>query len=257
MASLSWSERSHLETHPQPSRDSTPSQPIKAADIPLCNRSFIRLGQPRATEHFTSHPPPTHDNTHHRRGDRLAQRSIDSIPERPIERDAQHKRHAAGDDETAAARGLEGGAGPSAAGRLRRPREARLRHARRPAALELPREEARGLGEQGEHDGPRRELLPHDGDAARHVRADGAVLQATVRTPSTRSRYKRITDEDTATRFSTPSRRFVWHRNHVASWTESNAAQGPISPRFRGEHALRRYPSGEERCIACKLCEAV
>ncbi|KAI9595147.1 NADH-ubiquinone oxidoreductase subunit [Syncephalis fuscata] len=30
-----------------------------------------------------------------------------------------------------------------------------------------------------------------------------------------------------------------------------------ISPRFRGEHALRRYPSGEERCIACKLCEAV
>jgi NADH-quinone oxidoreductase subunit I len=29
------------------------------------------------------------------------------------------------------------------------------------------------------------------------------------------------------------------------------------SPRFRGEHALRRYPSGEERCIACKLCEAV
>jgi len=32
--------------------------------------------------------------------------------------------------------------------------------------------------------------------------------------------------------------------------------KGPISPRFRGEHALRRYPSGEERCIACKLCEA-
>ncbi len=29
-----------------------------------------------------------------------------------------------------------------------------------------------------------------------------------------------------------------------------------ISPRFRGEHALRRYPNGEERCIACKLCEA-
>ena len=33
--------------------------------------------------------------------------------------------------------------------------------------------------------------------------------------------------------------------------------KGPISPRMRGEHALRRYPSGEERCIACKLCEAV
>ena len=33
--------------------------------------------------------------------------------------------------------------------------------------------------------------------------------------------------------------------------------KGPLSPRFRGEHALRRYPSGEERCIACKLCEAI
>ena len=33
--------------------------------------------------------------------------------------------------------------------------------------------------------------------------------------------------------------------------------KGPLSPRFRGEHALRRYPGGEERCIACKLCEAI
>ena len=33
--------------------------------------------------------------------------------------------------------------------------------------------------------------------------------------------------------------------------------KSPVSPRFRGEHALRRYPSGEERCIACKLCEAI
>ena len=33
--------------------------------------------------------------------------------------------------------------------------------------------------------------------------------------------------------------------------------KNPISPRFRGEHALRRYPTGEERCIACKLCEAI
>lgn len=33
--------------------------------------------------------------------------------------------------------------------------------------------------------------------------------------------------------------------------------KGPISSRFRGEHALRRYPNGQERCIACKLCEAV
>src|SRR5207302_8921976 len=33
--------------------------------------------------------------------------------------------------------------------------------------------------------------------------------------------------------------------------------KGPLSPRFRGEHALRWYPNGEERCIACKLCEAI
>src|SRR5260370_22238104 len=33
--------------------------------------------------------------------------------------------------------------------------------------------------------------------------------------------------------------------------------KAPLSPRFRGEHALRRYPNGEERCIACKLSQAV
>jgi len=33
--------------------------------------------------------------------------------------------------------------------------------------------------------------------------------------------------------------------------------KGEVSSRFRGEHALRRYPNGEERCIACKLCEAI
>ena len=33
--------------------------------------------------------------------------------------------------------------------------------------------------------------------------------------------------------------------------------KGPLGPRFRGEHALRRYPNGVERCIACKLCEAI
>lgn len=33
--------------------------------------------------------------------------------------------------------------------------------------------------------------------------------------------------------------------------------KGPLSPKFRGEHALRRYLSGEERCIACKLCEVI
>ena len=45
-------------------------------------------------------------------------------------------------------------------------------------------------------------------------------------------------------------------------WKEKSTINYPyekgfLSPRFRGEHALRRYPTGEERCIACKLCEAI
>ena len=44
-------------------------------------------------------------------------------------------------------------------------------------------------------------------------------------------------------------------------WSQSDHQlpyeKGPLSPRFRGEHALRRYPNGQERCIACKLCEAI
>jgi NADH-quinone oxidoreductase chain I len=44
----------------------------------------------------------------------------------------------------------------------------------------------------------------------------------------------------------------------LPKWTINYPIEkGPLSPRFRGEHALRRYPTGEERCIACKLCEAV
>ena len=42
--------------------------------------------------------------------------------------------------------------------------------------------------------------------------------------------------------------------NVTVQYPEEHA---PMSPRFRGLHALRRYPNGEERCIACKLCEAV
>ena len=41
------------------------------------------------------------------------------------------------------------------------------------------------------------------------------------------------------------------------SYNQLSLRKGTISPRFRGEHALRRYPNGEERCIACKLCEAI
>ncbi|ODV43157.1 NADH dehydrogenase [Cupriavidus sp. UYMMa02A] len=48
--------------------------------------------------------------------------------------------------------------------------------------------------------------------------------------------------------------RYLFARKVTVQFPEEKT---PISPRFRGLHALRRYPNGEERCIACKLCEAV
>ena len=47
---------------------------------------------------------------------------------------------------------------------------------------------------------------------------------------------------------------YMFKRRHTLNYPNE---KGPLSPRFRGEHALRRYANGEERCIACKLCEAV
>jgi NADH-quinone oxidoreductase subunit I len=48
--------------------------------------------------------------------------------------------------------------------------------------------------------------------------------------------------------------RYLFARKITVQFPEEKT---PLSPRFRGLHALRRYPNGEERCIACKLCEAV
>ncbi|MCZ6717641.1 MAG: NADH-quinone oxidoreductase subunit NuoI [Gammaproteobacteria bacterium] len=48
--------------------------------------------------------------------------------------------------------------------------------------------------------------------------------------------------------------RHLFRRKITVQYPEEKT---PQSPRFRGLHALRRYPNGEERCIACKLCEAV
>ncbi len=48
--------------------------------------------------------------------------------------------------------------------------------------------------------------------------------------------------------------RYCFRRKVTIRYPEEKT---PLSPRFRGLHALRRYPNGEERCIACKLCEAV
>ncbi|RZF33822.1 hypothetical protein LSTR_LSTR010370 [Laodelphax striatellus] len=88
-----------------------------------------------------------------------------------------------------------------------------------------------------------------------------------------RSKYYCISEPDPSMKFKDMSERAV----HIMFWTELFRGlgitlanlfkepatinypfeKGPLSPRFRGEHALRRYPSGEERCIACKLCEAI
>jgi NADH-quinone oxidoreductase subunit I len=48
--------------------------------------------------------------------------------------------------------------------------------------------------------------------------------------------------------------RYLFKRKITVQYPDEKT---PLSPRFRGLHALRRYPNGEERCIACKLCEAV
>ena len=48
--------------------------------------------------------------------------------------------------------------------------------------------------------------------------------------------------------------RYLFRRKVTVQYPEEKT---PVSPRFRGIHALRRYANGEERCIACKLCEAV
>jgi NADH-quinone oxidoreductase subunit I len=48
--------------------------------------------------------------------------------------------------------------------------------------------------------------------------------------------------------------RYMFARKITLQFPEEKT---PMSPRFRGLHALRRYPNGEERCIACKLCEAI
>jgi NADH dehydrogenase (ubiquinone) Fe-S protein 8 len=92
---------------------------------------------------------------------------------------------------------------------------------------------------EGEHRRQARKLLPAYRDDARHVRRTRAVLQTSVSRPARKSYACPIVDNQSSYTIYYPFEK------------------GPISPRFRGEHALRRYPTGEERCIACKLCEAI
>ena len=72
--------------------------------------------------------------------------------------------------------------------------------------------------------------------------------------------WKEISDRMSQVLFLTDIWRGIWLTGEVVSKPKVTInypfEKSPLSPRFRGEHALRRYPSGEERCIACKLCEA-
>jgi NADH dehydrogenase (ubiquinone) Fe-S protein 8 len=79
-------------------------------------------------------------------------------------------------------------------------------------------------------------------------------------TPSPTS-WTKILDRSAEVFFLTEIFRGIWLTLEVAMKPKVTInypfEKGPLSPRFRGEHLLRRYPSGEERCIACKLCEAI
>jgi len=71
--------------------------------------------------------------------------------------------------------------------------------------------------------------------------------------PSLKDLYKMFTLKELRTGLGVTLRNY-FRKDVTVQYPEEKT---PQSPRFRGLHALRRYPNGEERCIACKLCEAV
>lgn len=118
---------------------------------------------------------------------------------------------------------------------------------RRRSAGQLPPSATSALGRaEDQRLGRRGQLLPLHRDAEGDVRRAGAVLPTSV------SSIRHTGPQPTAL---VPR---PWLTLPPRSYTIYYPFEkGPISPRFRGEHALRRYPTGEERCIACKLCEAI
>lgn len=83
---------------------------------------------------------------------------------------------------------------------------------------------------------------------------DGGILCARELAGSNRSTAQRDAGVHSRTNTNTQQQ-----QTHHINTQQINYPfeKGAVSPRFRGEHVLRRYPTGEERCIACKLCEAV
>lgn len=98
--------------------------------------------------------------------------------------------------------------------------------------------------------------------AGSQVRGFGFVPQKTIKGDEPVStKISDILDRTAEIFFLTEIFRGLWLTAEVAFKPKVTInypfEKGPLSPRFRGEHLLRRYPSGEERCIACKLCEAI
>ena len=99
---------------------------------------------------------------------------------------------------------------------------------------------------------------PQAGDDVNQKNTNKKKLKNDAAQPTS---WKQILDRSADIFFLTEIFRALWLMVEVAMRPKVTInypfEKGPLSPRFRGEHALRRYPTGEERCIACKLCEAV
>jgi hypothetical protein len=166
-------------------------------------------------------------------------------PNRPIAL-PQHARSRSIHDDGHAVRPTAGSPPSDRDRRRQNSRAAHVCHARRPATHRVPPKETGCVGRrEGRRTRSRRTLLPDDGDVQGNVRCHGAVLPTAVC----------FFLESRGTRCNARGESILMDSGSYTIYYPFE--KGPISPRFRGEHALRRYPSGEERCIACKLCEAV
>eukprot|EP00624_Nannochloropsis_granulata_P002665 evm.model.NODE_23428_length_9002_cov_29.908020.2 len=102
-------------------------------------------------------------------------------------------------------------------------------------------------------------LRPAVSQATVSFSSGGSNKPAPLEDPKTS--FSEVLDRATNIFFLTELMRGFWLSFEVAMKPKVTInypfEKGHLSPRFRGEHALRRYPNGEERCIACKLCEAI
>ena len=93
-----------------------------------------------------------------------------------------------------------------------------------------------------------------------NIHAQKNIHHIYIHYTTTQTSWENIFERSSKIFFMTEIWRAFWLSGEVALKPKVTInypyEKGYLSPRFRGEHALRRYPSGDERCIACKLCEA-